>query len=403
MPRSEEVLSIFLASPGDVADERARVAEVIFNWNRAWSRHLGLRLELLRWEDDSYPDIGDDAQAVINRQIPDDWDLFIGVMWARFGTPTSRSGSGTQEEYERALARHNTASEVSLLFYFKDASIPPSKIDTAQLKLVQDFKKSVQSAGLLTWDFPDIDQFEKLVELHITKHVQQWRKAKTTQENSTHTQPLADLPPDASKTETLPASKAETDDDAGYLDLLEMFSEQAGEMEQIAGRLTVAQQELTEQTNKGRNELDRLKDDPSTASAKAFRSTIAAVADEMLKFTARVEAEVPLFRTSVDASMGTLTRLATLSAELYPERVNEIKVATFSLLQNLVSARESTAGFKDSTASLPRMTKELNFAKRKQVAALAALIAELENGERLLAEGLTVISGLSGNSASRDV
>lgn len=403
MPRSEEVLSIFLASPGDVAEERARVAEVIFNWNRAWSRHLGLRLELLRWEDDSYPDIGDDAQAVINRQIPDDWDLFIGVMWARFGTSTSRSGSGTQEEYERAVVRHRTASEVSLLFYFKDASIPPSKIDTVQLQLVQDFKKSVQSAGLLTWDFPDIDQFEKLVELHITKHVQQWRKAKTSQEDSTHTQPPADIPPELSKADTAPAFRAETDDDTGYLDLLEMFGEETGELEQIAGRLAVAQQELTEQTNKGRKELDGLKDDPSTASAKAFRSTIAAVADEMLKFTGRVEAEVPLFRSSVDASIGTLTRLATLSAELYPERVDEIKVATFSLLQNLVSARESTAGFKDSTASLPRMTKELNFAKRKQVAALTALIAEFENGERLLAEGLTVISGLSGDSASRDV
>jgi hypothetical protein len=400
MPRSEDVLSIFLASPGDVAEERARVAEVVSRWNRAWSRHFGLRLELLRWEDDSYPDIGDDAQDVINQQIPGDWDLFIGVMWARFGTPTHRAGSGTQEEYERALERHRTAPDVSLLFYFKDSSIPPSKIDTAQLKLVQDFKKSVQSAGLLTWDFPDIDQFEKLFELHITKHVQQWRKTKPDNEASAVPQSLVESQtPAVGKGDTSASPASEVDDDAGYLDLLEMFSEQSSELTQISNRLTIAQQELTEQSNKSREELDRLRDDPSNVSAKAFRTSIAAVAAEMLKFTARVEDEVPRFRISVDASISTLTRLATLSAELYPEQVAEIGTAAFALLQTLMSARESTSGFRDSTASLPRMTKELNFSKRKQVAALSALIAEFENGERLLSEGLTIIGGLSGNAS----
>lgn len=404
MPRTEDVLSIFLASPGDVAEERARTAEVIVRWNRAWSRHLGLRLELLRWEDDSYPDIGDDAQDVINQQIPGDWDLFIGVMWARFGTPTHRAGSGTQEEYERALERHRTASNISLLFYFKDASIPPSKIDTTQLKLVQDFKESVQSAGLLTWDFPDIDQFEKLVELHITKHVQQWRKTKPGSETPTDLQPPAETPRQAmSKGDASIHPSSELDDDAGYLDLLETFSEQSSELAQISNRLTIAQQELTEQSNKGREELDRLRNDPANASAKLVRNSIAAVATEMLKFTVRVEDEVPRFRASVNASISTLTRLATLSAELYPEQVIEIRTATFSLLENLTAARVSTSGFRNSTASLPRMTKELNLSKRKQVAALDALIAEFENGERLLSEGLTIISGLSGNSGVGDV
>jgi hypothetical protein len=400
MPRREDVLSIFLASPGDVAEERARVAEVVFRWNRAWSRHLGLRLELLRWEDDSYPDIGDDAQDVINQQIPNDWDLFIGVMWARFGTPTHRAGSGTQEEYERALERHRTAPDVSLLFYFKDASIPPSKIDPAQLRLVQDFKKSVQTAGLLTWDFPDIDQFEKLFELHITKHVQQWRKTKPEYEASAVLHAPVELQTPVVSNSDTPASPAsEVDDDAGYLDLLEMFSEQSSELAEISSRLTVAQQELAQQSNKGREELDRLREEPSNGSARAFRTSIAAVADEMLKFTARVEDEVPRFRTSVDASITTLTRLATLSAELYPEQVAEIRTAAFGLLQTLISARESTSGFRDSTASLPRLTKELNFSKRKQVAALNALIAEFENGERLLSEGLMIIGSLSSNAS----
>ena len=62
-------------------------------------------------------------KTVINRQLPDDCDIFLGVMWARFGTATPRAGSGTEEEFERALTRHQANSRsVMILFYFKQAS-----------------------------------------------------------------------------------------------------------------------------------------------------------------------------------------------------------------------------------------------------------------------------------------
>jgi hypothetical protein len=397
MPRSEDVLSIFLASPADVSDERLRLAEVVADWNRAWSRNLGLRLDLLRWEDDAYPDIGDDAQAVINQQIPPDWDLFVGIMWSRFGSPTGRSGSGTQEELERALHRHRTAPEsISVLFYFKDAPISPSKIDPDQMLQVQAFKKSIRSYGLLTWDFVDTDQFEKLINLHITKHVQEWRRSKEGPATAAASKALTET---LQSTQASPPQETETSaaqpDDSGYVDLLEVFTERSAEMAEIAARLTAAQHALTEQNVRGREELDALRANPSTLSTKKIRNSIARVADEMLRFTDRVEAEIPLFRSAVDASMNALTRLATLAAELYPEQTSSTKAAAIQLLTTLIFARQSTAEFKDVTAALPRMTKELNAAKRKQVAALIALVAEFENGERLLTEGLTVIDGLA--------
>lgn len=403
MARSEEVISIFLASPGDVADERERLAEVIVRWNRAWSRHFGIRLELLRWEDDAYPDIGDDAQDVVNRQIPDDWDIFVGIMWSRFGTPTGRAGSGTQEEFERALARHRAAPRsVGLLFYFKDAPLAPSKIDVQQLHQVQLFKKDMQTSGLLTWDFTDTDQFEKLVDLHITKHVQEWRSTPKPASGLPPPRPAMQKPEDDSPPPAQPetiSSSGTDDDDAGYLDLIEAFSQQSSELEQISTRLAEAQSKLTEQTTKGHERLEQLKADPTRFSAKAFRQAVAQVAEEMLAFTACVESEVPKFGAAVDATVSTLTRLAAVSAELYPQQISDTKSATFSLLQNLSEARQSTQGFKDSTAALPRMTKELNVAKRKQSAALEALVREFENGERLLAEALTVIDGLAGGSS----
>lgn len=133
MARHEHVLSIFVASPSDVADERSRLEDVVRELNITWSRELGLRLELVRWETHAYPDFGVDPQAVINNQIPDDFDIFIGVMWCRYGTPTNRAESGTIEEFKRAKARHDADPEsVGLMVYFKDEPVPPSKVDIGQ-------------------------------------------------------------------------------------------------------------------------------------------------------------------------------------------------------------------------------------------------------------------------------
>lgn len=407
MPRSEEVLSIFLASPGDVAEERERMAEVVSHWNRSWSRELGLRLELLRWEEDAYPDIGEDAQDVINQQISAEWDIFVGIMWSRFGTPTNRFGSGTQEEFERALARYRSVpGSISLLMYFKDGPIAPSKIDTNQLQQVQAFRQSVAAAGLLSWDFSDADQFEKLIGLHITKHVQEWRRSKADESSVLSAGLPLTLAPREADVAASPAgsvklpSASEAEDDDGYLDLLEEYTERSAEMGQIADRLSAAQNELTEKVNKGREELDALRAQPEV-SAKQIRASISRVAQHMQKFTERVDEEAPLFRAAVDASMVTLTRLATIFAEVYPEQLEATKAAGYQLLRTLISARQSTESFRESTAGLPRMTKELNVAKRRQVAALNALISEFENGERLLAEGLTVIANLTGKKSAQ--
>lgn len=405
MPRTEDVLTIFLASPSDVSDERLRFADVIAEWNNAWSRELGLRLELVRWEDSAYPSLGADAQDVINRQIPNDYDLFVGIMWSRFGTTTGRAGSGTQEEFDRALARYRELpGSLDILFYFKDAPVSPSKLDPFQLGKIQEFKAALQAAGLLSWDFSDVEQFEKLVDLHLTRHVQAWRKRRDDGQPkpSAVTAALPVAAPSPAAPSNAATGADERDDDAGYIDLLEDFTQSSEEMAEIALRLSAAQSDLTEHTQKGGHELDALKASGKELSPSVVRRSITRVADEMLRFTNRVEVEIPLFRGAADRSMAALVKAATLAAELDPNQIAGTKEAASTLLMTLAGARGSTTEFKATTASLPRMTKELNVAKRKQVAALERLIGEFENTERLLVEAIAVIDALPGARA-RDV
>jgi len=130
MPRTEKVIVVFVASPSDLENERHKLEDVIRELNVTWSKTLGVRLDLVRWETHAYPGMGNDPQDLINKQIGDDFDIFLGLMWGRFGTPTERAGSGTEEEFIRAKQRlERNPDAVKIMFYFKDAPLPPSKID----------------------------------------------------------------------------------------------------------------------------------------------------------------------------------------------------------------------------------------------------------------------------------
>jgi hypothetical protein len=122
----------------------------------------GLRLELLRYETHTYPDIGQ-AQAVINRQIPMDYDIFIGVMWKRLGTPTASSQSGTVEEFHRAVDRRKQSGRPTIMFYFCDEPVPfPRGEELDQLAKVIKFREELASKGY-TLSYPFRAEFRSYV------------------------------------------------------------------------------------------------------------------------------------------------------------------------------------------------------------------------------------------------
>jgi hypothetical protein len=96
------VLTIFLASPGDLKPERDETHDVVNRLNKFVATPLGWQIDLLGWEDTS-PGYAR-PQEKINVDV-DRCDLFIGLLWQRWGQPTGTHTSGFQEEFERALER----------------------------------------------------------------------------------------------------------------------------------------------------------------------------------------------------------------------------------------------------------------------------------------------------------
>lgn len=160
MAGTRRFVKVFLASPGDLADERKIAKAVIDDFNGQLADALGYQVELVGWED-TLPGIGR-PQAIINRDL-DGCDLFVGMLWKRWGTPpgTEPYTSGFEEEYTRSMTRNAKEGrpEITLLLKELDAASLADPGD--HLKKVIAFKDQVfTEKKLLAGTFADPRDFE---------------------------------------------------------------------------------------------------------------------------------------------------------------------------------------------------------------------------------------------------
>lgn len=153
MPRQAHVLTVLIASPGDVQRQREVIAHEVDDWNRGrLGRDQGVRLESVRWELDAVPELGaPSGQAVINRQLGDECDIVIAIFHSRLGTATPEFASGTAEEIQGAVDRGLP------VHVYVDISPIPRDHDPDQLANLNDYVQRLQGGGLLAEVMSDDD------------------------------------------------------------------------------------------------------------------------------------------------------------------------------------------------------------------------------------------------------
>jgi hypothetical protein len=159
-----KTVRIFVASPGDVAKERKILQELTWDLDNMLQGVAEVSVRFEGWEN-VVPSLGR-AQSLINPSV-DNADVFVGVMWNRFGTETGDFDSGTEEEFELALAKWKDHGEPWVLFYFSD--LPCSLNTTAELDQkakVLEFKEKVQAAGL-TDKYSNLEEFRRKALRHL--------------------------------------------------------------------------------------------------------------------------------------------------------------------------------------------------------------------------------------------
>ena len=112
-----KIFRIFLASPSDLSDERQAARRVIERVNHVLAGgKINLRIELLAWED-TLPGYAR-PQEIINQEV-DICNLFVGLLWKRWGQSTGKFSSGFEEEYYRARDRRATSEEPEMWVFLK--------------------------------------------------------------------------------------------------------------------------------------------------------------------------------------------------------------------------------------------------------------------------------------------
>jgi hypothetical protein len=157
------LLKLTLCGPSDVGREIAIAREVIEDWNRLHAEAKGLLIKPRHWSTDTYLDVRDRTQAVVNAQIVDDAKVLVAVFWSRFGTATGVAGSGTEEEIRRSVAGGRKT-----FIYFSDLESVAADTDRTQRDRLWKFRQELHdSKTALTGNFKSRDEFRKLFANHL--------------------------------------------------------------------------------------------------------------------------------------------------------------------------------------------------------------------------------------------
>lgn len=165
-------LRIFAASASDTATERAKV-QTVADALKPMADSLGIVLDVIDWRT-VVSAAGRPEQAILDQLKPTSWDIFIGILWHRFGTPPGAQDphtqkeylSGTEEEFQTAYRLWQQHGKPRIVIYRCTRQLPYD-VDLEQFQRVKDFFKQFEAVtgehqGLYQ-AFETTEAFERLL------------------------------------------------------------------------------------------------------------------------------------------------------------------------------------------------------------------------------------------------
>ena len=143
---SQEIrqIKVFISCPSDVDKEKEiilRACDVLSD--RIFSKK-NINIKSIDWAKD-VPRIitGEGPQNLIDKYLEgQDYDIYIGILWKRFGEPQLNGLAPTEGEFEDAFRRYKKTGKPLITFFFKEEKFYPyDEYEISQISSVQKFKK----------------------------------------------------------------------------------------------------------------------------------------------------------------------------------------------------------------------------------------------------------------------
>lgn len=166
-------ISVFIASPGDLLEERKEIRSVIEVLNSSFSERENVKFEAEGWED-CFSSTGVRNQSIINTKI-DSCDVFILIMNRRWGqdAPDSKPYSSyTEEEFHRALELWKKFKKPEIFVFFKRVDAESEGDPGPQLKKVMKFRRQLENSKQVLYRyFDDTKSLANDVDSHLRSFV----------------------------------------------------------------------------------------------------------------------------------------------------------------------------------------------------------------------------------------
>ena len=371
MPQNITLYKVFVASPSDVSTEREIVKKAIDNFNAIFSPELNARLELIRWETHTYPSVGKYPQDAINTQINNDYDIFIGILWNKFGTPTPIYDSGTEEEFYNALnIHHKNPNGVKIMMYFNNEGLPLNSIDIEQLSKIRTFKKNISDKGCLYRDYIGTNQFEGLMKDHLVLLIRDWKNS----ENN-HNLPVLSTSIDENDLE----------EDLGLFELQDIIESKFREAVNFIEDFAVHTSWIGEETRDRTAELNTINSSNLPSLNNNSRVVLLKMAKGLTQYSNKIDHLVVNWFTSYKDAMKATEQLLNISNDFVNsenvEDLSSAKITIISMYNGINDCGEQIEAFMNALKNMPRMSQPLIIAQKNTSNKLKFFLRDMEQSK----------------------
>lgn len=374
---------VFLGSPSDLEEERLEVENVIKELNVIYGNRNNLIIELLKWETHSAPGITESyTQDIINKDIGDDYDIFIGLMWQKFGTKTNVANSGTEEEFLNALERFENKENIQVLFYFKDKSpLSLADIDPEELLKIKKFKNILKKKNVFYGSFNDSDELKTNLRLHLPKRI----------DNLINNSKIID---DFVVIDNDINSDLVLEDDFGLFDYLLEFERLLANSTEALTKINESTNNIAEEMGKKADEIQRIAQYPNP-NKNLIIELFKRISKIMNDYSERIKLENVVFynnfKDAMDIGLKYINSMEYLDKDQYKENLESTLEATEYLQENIPSAIKGMSNLHNSVKSLPNLQSNLNASKRGLDKQLEEFIFNLKRVNNLTNEFINEI------------
>ncbi|HEV7735101.1 MAG TPA: hypothetical protein VGR62_23225 [Candidatus Binatia bacterium] len=418
MARTIQQLTIFVSGPADTESEKAALRTVVDEISRRLEKTHNVTIRVIGWPDSVRPGVGADPQSELNRQFGSDFDIYVGILGSRFGAATPRHGSGTQEEFELALARfHEDTTSVRVLFYFNRGPGDLYTVDLEQLQRVRAFRDRLSGRGVVYRDFRDTAEFTQLVREHLDALViDEWQGERWANLAAPGVAEAVAL--DGVATESPPCSQdAPTtieraladaeglgEEELGILEYVDRFNEASTAIAEVLADIATRIQRVGEETTSQSLSVDQIvqqldkegKVGGSRAQQDLLRQARDAVdgaAGSLEEFVSRMSPNIDKYRVYSRALFENMQRAFVAGKEFETRDDRDDRVGLVELISTIESSREQMLQLQNTIARVPALTGKFKRARKRAAAVLGELVAEMSLSLRAAQDLLSEMGG----------